>query len=138
MKKNKQEKAPKPPRKKRGFRWLCYRFFKRTFDIFASGLFIILFSWLYLILAVVVKCSDGGNVFYRHERVGKNGKTIYLPKFRSMKKDADKLEDMLTPEQLAAREDARRREEGDLYGADLRRRSPSAHAGGDRGKVRGG
>ncbi len=100
MKKDKQEKAPKPPRKKCGFGWLCYRFFKRTFDIFASGLFLILFSWLYLILAIVVKCSDGGKVIYRHERVGKNGKTIYLPKFRSMKKNADKLGDMLTPEQL--------------------------------------
>ena len=85
---------------KRGFRYGCYLFVKRTFDIVASGLFLILFSWLYLILALVVKFSDFGPVFYRHERVGKNGKTIYIPKFRSMKKDADKLEEMLTPEQL--------------------------------------
>ena len=91
---------PKPPRKKSGAGWLCYRFAKRSFDIIASGLFLLLFCWLYLILAIVVKCSDGGPVFYRHERVGRNGKTIYLPKFRSMKKNADRLEDMLTPEQL--------------------------------------
>ena len=85
---------------RRGFRYFCYRFTKRTFDIVSSGLFLILFSWLYLILAIAVKCSDGGKVFYKHKRVGKNGKTIYLPKFRSMKKNADQLEKMLTPEQL--------------------------------------
>lgn len=85
---------------KRGFRYGCYLFIKRTFDIISSGLFLLIFSWLYLILAIAVKCSDGGSVFYRHKRVGKNGKTIYIPKFRSMKKNADKLEDMLTPEQL--------------------------------------
>ncbi len=90
----------KPPRKKSGFRYFCYRFIKRSFDIVSSGLFLILFSWLYLILALVVKFSDFGPIFYRHERVGKNGKKIYIPKFRSMKKNADRLEDMLTPEQL--------------------------------------
>lgn len=85
---------------KRGFRYGSYRFFKRLFDIVSSGLVLLLFSWLYLILAIVVKCSDGGSVFYLHRRVGKNGKDIRLPKFRSMKKDADCLENMLTPEQL--------------------------------------
>lgn len=88
------------PRKRNKFAYGCYLFTKRTFDIVSSGLFLIIFSWLYLILAVVVKCSDGGTVFYRHKRVGKKGKDIYIPKFRSMKKNADKLEDMLTPEQL--------------------------------------
>ena len=96
----KKEKKEKPPRKKSGFRWFCYRFTKRTFDIVSSGLALILLSWLFLILALVVKLSDFGPVFYRHERVGKNGKKIYIPKFRSMKKNADKLEVMLTPEQL--------------------------------------
>ena len=85
---------------RRGFGYGCYLFFKRTFDLLSSGLFLIVFSWLYLVLAICVKCSDGGPVFYRHPRVGKNGKTIYIPKFRSMKKNADKLEEMLTPEQL--------------------------------------
>lgn len=95
----KDEKVEKfKPRK--GFRYGCYLFVKRAFDIFSSGLFLIVFCWLYLILALCVKCSDGGPVFYKHERVGKNGKTIYIPKFRSMKKNADRLEDMLTPEQL--------------------------------------
>lgn len=89
-----------PVIKRRGFRYRCYLFVKRAFDIFSAGLFLIIFFWLYLILAICVKCSDGGPVFYKHKRIGKNGKTIYIPKFRSMKKNADKLEDMLTPEQL--------------------------------------
>ena len=86
--------------KKHGIRYGCYLFFKRAFDIFASLLFILVFCWLYVILALAVKLSDGGKVFYRHERVGKGGKTIYIAKFRSMKKNADRLEDMLTPEEL--------------------------------------
>lgn len=91
---------PAAPRVRSGFRYGCYLFVKRAFDIVASGIFLLLFSWLYLILAVCVKLSDGGPVFYRHKRLGKNGKVIYIPKFRSMKKNADKIEEMLTPEQL--------------------------------------
>lgn len=89
----------KPTKKKRGFGHGLYLFIKRFFDILFSGLFLIVFSWLYLILAIVVKCSDGGKVIYKHPRVGKNEKKIFLPKFRSMKKDADDLKNMLTPEE---------------------------------------
>ena len=87
----KSAKPQKPPRKKSGFSYFCYRAVKRAFDIFSSALFLIVFSWLFLILAIVVKCSDGGKIFYGHKRVGKGGKTIYIYKFRSMKKNADKL-----------------------------------------------
>ncbi len=86
-------------RKRNKFGYFCYRFIKRAFDIIASGLFLIIFSWLYLILAIAVKCCDRGPVIYRHERVGKNGSKLLLPKFRSMKVGSDKLEDFLTPEQ---------------------------------------
>lgn len=88
------------PKKKRAFSRGLYAFAKRAFDIVSSLVFLVAFSWLYLILALVVKLGDGGKVFYFHERVGKNGKTIRIPKFRTMKKNADKLADMLTPEQL--------------------------------------
>lgn len=87
-------------RKKSGFRYKSYLFIKRSFDIFASLLFIAVFCWLYIIIALVVKLSDGGSVFYKHERLGRNGKIIRVPKFRSMKKNADKLELMLSPEDL--------------------------------------
>ena len=86
--------------KKNGFRYGSYLFIKRAFDLISSGLFLIIFSWLYIIIGLAVKFSDGGKIFYMHKRVGKGGKDIYIPKFRSMKKNADKLEEMLTPEQL--------------------------------------
>ena len=57
-----EEKAEKVSRKK-GFRYGCFCFFKRAFDLISSGLFLIIFSWLYLILAIAVKCSDGGPFF---------------------------------------------------------------------------
>ena len=88
------------PKARSGFSYTLYLFFKRAFDIISSGLMLILLSWLFLLLALIVKCSDGGSVFYKHKRVGKNGKVIYLPKFRSMVRNADRLEDLLTPEQL--------------------------------------
>lgn len=66
-----------------------YEFFKRAFDIFASLLFIIVFCWLYLILAIVVKLSDKGPVFFVQKRVGKDGKKFKMYKFRSMVPNAD-------------------------------------------------
>ena len=96
-----QETAARTPYVPRhGFRYGCYRFVKRAFDLITSSLFILIFSWLYIILAIAVKCSDGGKVFYKHPRVGKNGKIIYIRKFRSMIKNADKVQFQLTPEQL--------------------------------------
>lgn len=85
---------------KRGFKYGVYRFSKRTFDLFTSLMVLLVFSWLYLILIFAVFASDGGKPIYRQKRVGKNGKTIYLPKFRSMVKDSDNLEKYLTPEQI--------------------------------------
>lgn len=77
-----------------------FSFFKRLFDIVSSGLALILFSWLFLILAILVKLSSKGPVFYGHKRVGKNGKMFKVWKFRSMKNDSRPLEEILTKEQL--------------------------------------
>ena len=77
-----------------------YLLVKRCFDIVASGLGMIVLSPVFLVLSLIIKLSDGGNVFYKHERIGKDGKKIYLYKFRSMKMNADNLEEMLTPEEL--------------------------------------
>lgn len=82
-------------------KYKVYKFFKRTFDIVFSLIFLLAFSWLFLIIAIIVKCSDGGPVFYQHDRIGKGGKKIKVPKFRSMKKDADKFKEDVTAEQMA-------------------------------------
>jgi lipopolysaccharide/colanic/teichoic acid biosynthesis glycosyltransferase len=86
--------------RKRGFRYGSYLFVKRTFDIVTSFLVLLTFSWLYLILTFAVFVNDGGKPVYKQKRVGKNGKTIYLSKFRSMVKDANNFEKYLTPEQM--------------------------------------
>ena len=65
-----------------------------------SFLVLLTFSWLYLILTFAVFVNDGGKPVYKQKRVGKNGKTIYLSKFRSMVKDANNFEKYLTPEQM--------------------------------------
>ena len=66
-----------------------YDFFKRAFDIFASLLGIIILSPLLLIVALIVKCQDGGTVFFIQKRVGKDGKKFNMVKFRSMIPNAD-------------------------------------------------
>lgn len=64
---------------------------KRLFDIFASGLGLIVLSPLFAVLAVWIKTDSKGPVFYRQTRVGRNNKDFRLYKFRSMRPDSDKL-----------------------------------------------
>lgn len=78
-----------------------YEFFKRTFDIVSTLVVSIILIIPVLIISIVIVAKDGWSPFYRHKRIGKNGKIIGVYKFRSMKKNADRLEEMLTPEQLA-------------------------------------
>lgn len=77
-----------------------FAFCKRLFDIVSSGLALIIFSWLFLILAIMVKCSSKGPVFYGHKRIGKNGEVFKVWKFRTMRNDPRPLEEVLTKEQL--------------------------------------
>lgn len=76
-----------------------YLFIKRLFDFLASLAALILLSPLMLILAILVYLDDPGKVFYGHLRIGKNGKPFKVWKFRSMYMNADKMLDLLTPEQ---------------------------------------
>lgn len=66
-----------------------YKFFKRCFDIFFSLLGITLLLWLFLIIAIAIKCSSKGPVLFKQERVGKGGKTFKIWKFRSMVVNAE-------------------------------------------------
>ena len=63
---------------------------KRFFDVFASGLGILVLSPLFLILAVWIKLDSEGPVFYRQVRVGKDNKDFRIFKFRSMRVGSDK------------------------------------------------
>ena len=64
--------------------------FKRLLDIIISALVIILFCWLYLILAIIVRLNLGSPIIFTQDRPGKNGKIFKMYKFRSMsdKRDA--------------------------------------------------
>lgn len=77
-----------------------YDFIKRLVDIILSLLGLIITSPIFIILAVLITSDDGGAPFYTHERIGKHGKRINVYKFRSMRMDAGKLDELLTPEQL--------------------------------------
>ncbi len=67
-----------------------FLFIKRTFDIFSSSVFIIFFSWFYLLMIVINLFATKGSPIYFDKRVGKNGQVIAVPKFRTMYKNANK------------------------------------------------
>ncbi|WP_243181881.1 sugar transferase [Arthrobacter humicola] len=62
---------------------------KRAFDIAVAGLLVAFLSPLFLALALLVRVTDPGPVFYRQERIGLRGTTFNMLKFRSMKVNAD-------------------------------------------------
>ena len=76
-----------------------YRFLKRTFDIFASGLALIVLLPIWLIAFIGIEVSDPGPVFYFAHRVGKDNKTFKMYKFRSMRVDKNANEKSLRPDQ---------------------------------------
>lgn len=63
---------------------------KRTFDIVSSLFFLIIFSPVYLIIALIIKLTSKGPVFYSQERIGLHGKPFTIYKFRSMYHEAEK------------------------------------------------
>ena len=68
----------------------AYRFAKRLFDVLFSAAVLVCFSWLFLIVAIAIKLDDPeGPVFFRQERVGKDGRRFRMWKFRSMCADAE-------------------------------------------------
>jgi exopolysaccharide biosynthesis polyprenyl glycosylphosphotransferase len=63
---------------------------KRFIDVFFSIFVLITFSWLYLILAILIKLGSKGSVFFNQERIGVHGKPFLIFKFRTMFLDAEK------------------------------------------------
>lgn len=70
-------------------------FFKRAIDIIISALVIVLFCWLYLILAIIVRLNLGSPVIFTQDRPGKNGKVFKMYKFRSMSDKRDENGELL-------------------------------------------
>ena len=61
-----------------------YDLWNRFFGIILSIFILIITSPILLIISILIKFSDGGPIFIRQKRVGKNGKIFKLFKFRSM------------------------------------------------------
>ena len=65
------------------------KYFKRPLDLFCGLAAVIVFWWLYLILAVLVRVKLGSPVLFTQERPGKDEKVFKLVKFRTMTMEKD-------------------------------------------------
>ncbi|WP_066375082.1 sugar transferase [Anabaena sp. CA = ATCC 33047] len=91
LKRSQKTKTPKIKPQGLSFPRLNGEFSKRVFDIVFSLLVLILFSPVYLILALLIALSSKGPIFYVQERIGKNYKPFYCIKFRTMVNNADEI-----------------------------------------------
>lgn len=64
---------------------------KRGFDVTIATLALIAFAPIFLLIMALVKCSDGGSIFYGHRRVGHNGRYFHCLKFRTMVPNGDEV-----------------------------------------------
>ncbi len=64
---------------------------KRVFDLVVSSLVLLIASPLFLVVALCIKLQDRGPVFFRQERVGRDGSTFKVLKFRTMRVNAEAL-----------------------------------------------
>ena len=78
-------------------------FLMRGLDTLGSILILLIYTPVTIFISLIIKISSPGPVFYKQQRVGKDGKVFTLYKFRTMVKDAEK---MVGPV-LASRDDTR-------------------------------
>ena len=64
---------------------------KRSFDIVGSLAGLVLLSPLFLMVAMLVKLSDNGPIFYGHKRIGRGGRIFSCLKFRTMVPDGERV-----------------------------------------------
>ena len=70
---------------------IVYGFAKRMLDITVSVSMIVALAPLFAVIALIIKLTDGGSIFFAQTRVGKDGQTFRFYKFRSMVANADAL-----------------------------------------------
>lgn len=76
-------------RKKTPTHFLWKNYLKRLFDIILAIVSVIIFSPVIIVIGVVIKLKDGGNVIFSQERIGLKGKPFILYKFRTMRMNAE-------------------------------------------------
>ncbi|MBE7020169.1 MAG: sugar transferase [Ruminococcaceae bacterium] len=74
------------------------KIFKRPFDILCALAAILVFSWLYIIVAILVRIKLGSPVIFKQERPGKDEKIFTLYKFRTMTDKRDENGNLLPDE----------------------------------------
>jgi lipopolysaccharide/colanic/teichoic acid biosynthesis glycosyltransferase len=80
----------------RGWPWLSYaRCGKRIADVLAAALVLVLFAPIIPFLALAIKFSSPGPVFFRDKRQGLHGKAFDCIKFRTMRQGADQMQEKL-------------------------------------------
>ncbi len=79
------------------------KYIKRILDIVLAGLFLLLFWWLYLILAGLVRKKLGSPVLFRQPRPGKDERIFQMVKFRTMTEEKDEAGNLLPDAQRLTR-----------------------------------
>jgi lipopolysaccharide/colanic/teichoic acid biosynthesis glycosyltransferase len=74
---------------------------QRQFDLMVATFALLLFLPVLLVIAVAIKLCDGGPIFYRQRRIGRDRSQFDMLKFRSMRPDAEKLQAKLMAENEA-------------------------------------
>lgn len=72
-----------------------YEVIKRVIDVVCSFLGVLVLSPLFIIIAIIIKSTSKGPVFFSQKRVGKNGREFDMYKFRSMVVNAEELKEKL-------------------------------------------
>ncbi len=70
---------------------------KRIFDCVVSAALLIVLAPLFLVVAVLVKCTSPGSILFRQTRVGLNKRQFRIYKFRTMIANAEQIQDKLLP-----------------------------------------
>ena len=74
------------------------RVLKRTVDLAGAGALLVVAAPFMAVIAVMIKLGSSGPVFFRQERMGRDGKTFRMLKFRTMVQDAEERKDALRVE----------------------------------------
>lgn len=76
------------------------RYIKKILDVLLSTIGLVVLSPVFLLIAILIKTGSKGTVFFKHKRIGKSGKEMYIYKFVTMVENAEDLIKQFTPEQM--------------------------------------
>lgn len=97
-----REKVEKGEREK-GLGWRVQIVLKRLFDIAFSTIFLFAFSPVFLLISFLIRLTMGPPIFFRQSRLGYQGRTFTIYKFRTMTEDWDEQGNLLPDEQRLTR-----------------------------------